>query len=129
MLASAVVDAVPAEVESQNLGCVETPTVRRCFTLHKTDLTWSSAAAECGETTDGKLAVVDSAAVEDALADALTPVQPAVGSESYAAWTAGRELDQQLEWSWIGGQAFHGQRGSLLLIICLFVYLFIYYLV
>ena len=85
-----------------DIGCVDTPRLgRRCFTLYKVESTWSEAAAACSELTDGRLAVVEHTDVEHNLTAALE-------QHGYRAWTAGRELDQQLEWSWTNGYSLDG---------------------
>ena len=95
-----------AAADQLDMGCVDTPRNRRCFTLYKADSTWTEAAGGCGGVTGNSLAIIDHADVEQRLNAALE--QQGRRSSNYMAWTAGRQLDQQLEWSWIDGHTLDG---------------------
>jgi len=103
------VEAAPA-TNHVDMGCVQTQFSRRCFTLHKIEKSWAQAAAQCGEMIDSRLAVIDKPDIEQKLSSALMLLEDDSSDDSgYMAWTAGREMKQQLEWNWLNGHSFHGQ--------------------
>ena len=54
------VEMAPAAADYElELGCIDTQPTRRCFTLYKTEWTWTEAATLCSEVTGRRLAVID----------------------------------------------------------------------
>ena len=96
--------------ELLQVGCVQTALNRRCFSLYKSAVTWTDATAGCSAMNDSRLAVIDRPDIEQTLKTALMPLEHESSDDrGYMAWTAGRELDHQLQWTWLDGRPLQGQ--------------------